>query len=61
MIIDPNDYTGCEYELSGSVDYIAIGTCDWDTFSMSKPELKGIIIEPIALYLENIPVNLNVT
>lgn len=45
MILDPTDYKGIKYDINTNyIDYIEIGTCDWDTFSMTKPELHGIII-----------------
>jgi len=44
---------------NGEYDYLEIGTCDWDVLSMTKPHLKGIIVEPIIRYLNNIPNNPN--
>ena len=60
MILQPGKYNGMGTKNNTQFDYIEIGTCDWDVMSMTKPQLKGIIIEPIKLYLDNIPYNKNV-
>ena len=60
MILDPELYDGYKERKKNELDYIEIGTCDWDTFSMTKKHLKGVIVEPIKLYLDNIPNNSNV-
>jgi hypothetical protein len=60
MILDPSDYNGMENVNNNEYDYLEIGTCDWDIMSMTKPKLKGIIVEPISCYINNIPINKNV-
>ena len=60
MILEPNDYNGIEFKTSNEYDYLEIGTCDWDIFSITKPNLKGIIVEPISIYFNNVPNNKNV-
>jgi hypothetical protein len=60
MIVDPKKYDGMKNKKINDYDYIEIGTCDWDVLSMTKPNLKGVIVEPIKLYLNNIPNNKNV-
>ena len=63
MILDPIDYRGIDkiFEKGkNDYDYLEIGTCDWDVMSMTNPDLKGIIVEPIEYYLNNIPSNKNV-
>lgn len=63
MILHPNDYNGISNKNKKGMndyDYLEIGTCDWDVMSLTKPNLKGIIVEPISCYLNNIPLNKNV-
>jgi len=60
MILDPSNYNGMEDKNDNEYDYLEIGTCDWDIMSMTKPKLKGIIVEPISCYINNIPINKNV-
>jgi len=60
VCLHPDDYNGFDKKSDTEYDYLEIGTCDWDTFSMTKPNLKGIIVEPIDIYINNIPFNKNV-
>ena len=60
VFLHPDHYNGFNKEFENEYDYLEIGTCDWDTFSMTKPHLKGIIVEPIDIYINNIPDNINV-
>ena len=60
MIINNDNYDGMSNKLTNEYDYLEIGTCDWDVFSITKPHLKGIAVEPIKIYLDNIPYNKNV-
>ncbi len=41
MILEPNDYNGIEFKNSDEYDYLEIGTCDWDIFSIKKPKNTG--------------------
>ena len=60
VCLHPDKYIGFNKKSANEYDYLEIGTCDWDTFSMTKPDLKGIIVEPIDIYINNIPFNKNV-
>lgn len=61
FVLHFNDYNGNNQKKSANeYDYIEIGTCDWDVMSMTKPGLKGVVIEPIKIYIDNIPNNANV-
>jgi hypothetical protein len=59
-VLSAEEYIGMGYYHSNTeYDYVEIGTCDWDVLSMTKPSLKGIIVEPIKMYINNIPNNPN--
>jgi hypothetical protein len=59
IVLSIDEYDGLNTNEINSYDYMEIGTCDWDVLSMTKPKLKGFIIEPIKMYLHNIPNNPN--
>jgi hypothetical protein len=60
-VLSIDEYNGMgSYHSHTEYDYVEIGTCDWDVLSMTKPSLKGIIVEPIKMYINNIPHNPNV-
>jgi hypothetical protein len=61
IILDHEKYNGSYFRKGpNDYDYIEIGTNDWDVMSMTHSNLKGIIVEPIQRYLNNIPPNDNV-
>lgn len=50
-----------KYEMSNNLDFIEIGTCDYDTLlEQSGDEKTGISVEPIQEYLEKLPNKPNV-
>jgi len=61
IILEFSKYNGSIFEMkSTDVDYIEIGACDWDVMPQTHSHLRGIVVEPIKLYLNNIPHNDNV-
>ena len=44
---------------SGNFDFIEIGTSDFDSLSIDLPNKRGLLIEPIKQYLDNLPNNDN--
>jgi FkbM family methyltransferase len=49
----PQQYQ-CLENKNKFLDYIEIGTCFWDSWCHEKPNLKGIVIEPIKFYLDKL-------
>jgi hypothetical protein len=61
VILEFSKYNGSTFEKTETdVDYIEIGACDWDIMSQTHSNLRGIVVEPIKLYLNKIPHNDNV-
>jgi hypothetical protein len=61
IVLKIEDYNGSYFKKDENyLDYIEIGSNDWDVLSMTHTNLKGIIIEPIKKYLDNVPENKNV-